>query len=50
MWNKVGMARNAQGLTEAIQEIAELREEFYRDVKVRVKWTSSIKNLKKRCV
>lgn len=34
MWNKVGMARNAQGLTEAIKEIAELREEFYRDVMV----------------
>ncbi|MDM1138082.1 MULTISPECIES: fumarate reductase/succinate dehydrogenase flavoprotein subunit [Empedobacter] len=34
MWNKVGMARNAQGLKEAIAEIAALREEFYRDVKV----------------
>lgn len=34
MWDKVGMARNAQGLTEAISEIAELREEFHRDVKV----------------
>ncbi|MFV0142306.1 MULTISPECIES: fumarate reductase/succinate dehydrogenase flavoprotein subunit [Empedobacter] len=34
MWNKVGMARNAQGLKEAITEIAALREEFYRDVKV----------------
>ncbi len=34
MWNKVGMARNAKGLTEAMDEIAELREEFYRDVKV----------------
>ncbi|MCR5861263.1 fumarate reductase/succinate dehydrogenase flavoprotein subunit [Flavobacterium sp. J372] len=34
MWDKVGMARNAQGLTEAIGEIAALREEFYRDVKV----------------
>ncbi len=34
MWDKVGMARNAQGLTEAISEIAALREEFYRDVKV----------------
>lgn len=34
MWDKVGMARNAQGLTEAIAEIAALREEFYRDVKV----------------
>ena len=32
MWNKVGMARNAEGLREAIQEIAELREEFYKDV------------------
>jgi succinate dehydrogenase / fumarate reductase flavoprotein subunit len=34
MWDKVGMARNAQGLNEAINEIAALREEFYRDVKV----------------
>ncbi|OYQ34443.1 succinate dehydrogenase flavoprotein subunit [Flavobacterium cyanobacteriorum] len=34
MWDKVGMARNAQGLTEAIAEIAALRDEFYRDVKV----------------
>lgn len=34
MWNKVGMARNATGLQEAINEIAELREEFYRDVYV----------------
>jgi succinate dehydrogenase/fumarate reductase flavoprotein subunit len=25
MWNKVGMARNAKGLTEAIEEIAALR-------------------------
>ncbi len=34
MWDKVGMARNAQGLTEAIEEIAALREEFYKDVRV----------------
>ena len=34
MWNKVGMARNAKGLTEAIEEIAALREEFHKDVKV----------------
>ena len=26
------MARNEQGLTQAINEIAELREEFYKDV------------------
>ena len=34
MWDKVGMARNAKGLTEAIEEIAALREEFYKDVRV----------------
>ncbi len=34
MWDKVGMARNAEGLTEAMNEIAALREEFYKDVKV----------------
>ncbi|PXY40230.1 fumarate reductase/succinate dehydrogenase flavoprotein subunit [Flavobacterium cheongpyeongense] len=34
MWDKVGMARNEKGLNEAIEEIAALREEFYKDVKV----------------
>jgi succinate dehydrogenase / fumarate reductase, flavoprotein subunit len=34
MWDKCGMARNAQGLTEAIQEIRQLREEFWRDVRI----------------
>jgi succinate dehydrogenase / fumarate reductase flavoprotein subunit len=34
MWNKVGMARNAQGLTEAMEEIKAIREEFWRDVRV----------------
>jgi len=34
MWDKVGMSRNAKGLTEAIAEIKQIREEFYRDVKV----------------
>ncbi len=34
MWNKVGMARNAKGLTEAMDEIKAIREEFWRDVKV----------------
>ncbi|MDX9704138.1 MAG: fumarate reductase/succinate dehydrogenase flavoprotein subunit [Weeksellaceae bacterium] len=34
MWNKVGMARNAKGLEEAIGEIKALREEFFRDVYV----------------
>lgn len=34
MWNKVGMSRNVQGLTEAISEIKALREEFWKDVRV----------------
>ena len=34
MWNKVGMARNAEDLQKAIQQIGELREEFYRGVYV----------------
>src|SRR5690554_5071093 len=34
MWNKVGMARNAQGLSEAMEEIKAIREEFWKEVKV----------------
>jgi succinate dehydrogenase / fumarate reductase, flavoprotein subunit len=34
MWDKCGMARNAQGLTEAITEIQALRKEFWSDVRV----------------
>lgn len=34
MWNKVGMSRNAKGLSEAIEEISALRAEFWKDVKV----------------
>lgn len=34
MWNKVGMARTAEGLKEAIEEISSLREEFWKDVRV----------------
>ncbi len=34
MWNKCGMARNEKGLKEAIEEIRQLREEFYKDVRV----------------
>ena len=34
MWNKVGMSRNEKGLKEAIKEIKELREEFWKEVKV----------------
>ncbi|HWJ90202.1 MAG TPA: fumarate reductase/succinate dehydrogenase flavoprotein subunit [Flavisolibacter sp.] len=34
MWDKCGMARNAQGLREAIEEIRQLRREFWNDLKV----------------
>ncbi|MGB0836668.1 MAG: fumarate reductase/succinate dehydrogenase flavoprotein subunit [Flavobacteriaceae bacterium] len=34
MWEKVGMARNEKGLTEAIKEIQEIREDFWKNVKV----------------
>lgn len=34
MWDKCGMARNAEGLKEAIAEIQALREEFWKDVRV----------------
>ena len=34
MWEKCGMARNAKGLTEAVEEIKQLRAEFWKDVKV----------------
>ena len=34
MWNKVGMGRNEKGLKEAIEEIRQLRTEFWKDVNV----------------
>ncbi len=34
MWNKVGMARNETHLKEAIKEIQEIREDFWKNVKV----------------
>lgn len=34
MWDKCGMARNAEDLAIAIQEIKALREEFWRDVRI----------------
>ena len=34
MWNKCGMARNAEDLKSAMAEIRALRDEFWRDVKV----------------
>jgi len=34
MWDKVGMSRNAEGLKEAMAEIKEIREEFWKEVSV----------------
>jgi succinate dehydrogenase / fumarate reductase flavoprotein subunit len=34
MWEYVGMARNNEGLKKAIKMIQDLREEFWKDVKV----------------
>jgi succinate dehydrogenase / fumarate reductase flavoprotein subunit len=34
MWNKCGMARSREGLTEAIAEIPKIREEFWQNVRV----------------
>src|SRR5207249_1453961 len=34
LWDKCGMARNAKGLGEALQKIPELREKFWREVRV----------------
>jgi len=34
IWNKCGMARNAHGLQEAIKEVRELKEEFWKDVRI----------------
>jgi len=34
MWDKCGMARNAEGLKQAIAEIQQLKKEFWSDVKI----------------
>jgi succinate dehydrogenase / fumarate reductase flavoprotein subunit len=34
LWDKCGMARNAKGLEEGISEIRNLREEFWKDLRV----------------
>lgn len=34
MWDKCGMARNADGLKQAIEEIRQIRDEFWKDVRV----------------
>ena len=34
MWDKCGMARNAQHLQEAIEEIRQLKKEFWSDIRI----------------
>jgi succinate dehydrogenase / fumarate reductase flavoprotein subunit len=34
MWDHVGMSRNEQGLKEAIEKIREIREEFWKNVRI----------------
>jgi succinate dehydrogenase / fumarate reductase flavoprotein subunit len=34
MWDKVGMSRNEKGLKEAIKQIAEIKAEFWKDVRI----------------
>ncbi|MGE5317423.1 MAG: succinate dehydrogenase (quinone) flavoprotein subunit, partial [Chloroflexota bacterium] len=34
MWEKVGMARNEENLKKAVAEIADLRKEFWKDVRI----------------
>ncbi len=34
MWDKVGMSRTEEGLQEAIQQISDLKEDFWKNVKV----------------
>ncbi len=47
MWNKCGMARNAEGLKEAIEDIAALREDFWKNVKIPGSATSKNAELEK---
>lgn len=49
MWDKCGMARNAEGLKQAIEEIKQIREEFYRDVRIPGKMDSLNPELDKAC-
>jgi len=47
MWNNVGLARNAQGLTAALKEIEELHEDFLKNVRVVGKFEAKNSELEK---
>ncbi|MCC6684567.1 MAG: fumarate reductase/succinate dehydrogenase flavoprotein subunit, partial [Bacteroidia bacterium] len=49
MWDKCGMARNAQGLQQAITEIQQLREEFWKEVRVTGEANEFNPELEKAC-
>ncbi len=49
MWDKCGMARNEKGLKEAILEIRQLRDEFWKDVRVTGKANEMNPELEKAC-
>ncbi len=49
MWDKCGMARNADGLKQAIEEIKQIREEFYKEVRIPGKIDSLNPELDKAC-
>ena len=47
MWDYIGMAREAEGLKKAIKLIAELKEEFYKDLCVTGEFTAMNNELEK---
>lgn len=47
MWNKCGMSRNEKDLKSAIKEISDLREEFYKNVRIPGKADSKNTELEK---
>lgn len=49
MWNKVGMGRTPEGLKEAIKEIEEVRNDFWKNVKVPGEANSMNPELEKAC-
>lgn len=49
MWDYCGMARNAEGLTKAIDLVRNLRSEFWKDVKVPGKADEMNQELEKAC-
>ncbi len=49
MWEKCGMARNAQGLQEAIHEIRAIRDDFYKNVRVPGTLNEFNQELEKAC-